>query len=45
MPQKMLGILTYVVASNRLAGEYLRHVLANRFTRPILCEELPHPRL
>jgi DNA-binding NarL/FixJ family response regulator len=45
MPQKMLGVLTYVVASNQLAGEYLRHVLAGRFTRTILCRELPNPRL
>jgi two-component system NarL family response regulator len=40
----MLGILVYLIASNRLAGEYLRYILARRFVRPILCEQLPQPR-
>lgn len=43
---KKIGIPTYVIASNQLAGEYLVQVLASdRFARPILCEQLPHPRL
>jgi DNA-binding NarL/FixJ family response regulator len=43
---KHIGIPTYVIASNRLAGEYLVQILANdRFARPILCEQLPQPRL
>jgi DNA-binding NarL/FixJ family response regulator len=43
---KNIGIPTYVIASNRLAGEYLVRVLANdRLARPILCEQLPEPRL
>jgi len=46
MGSKNIGIPTYVMASNRLAGEYLVQVLANdRFARPILCEQLPQPRL
>jgi DNA-binding NarL/FixJ family response regulator len=45
MPQKMLGTVVYVIASNRLAGEYLRYVLSRRFVRPTLCEQLPQPRL
>ena len=40
------GVLTYVVASNHLAGTYLVQVLAkDRFARPILCEQLPQARL
>jgi DNA-binding NarL/FixJ family response regulator len=43
---KDIGIPTYVIASNRLAGEYLVQILANdQFARPILCEQLPQPRL
>ena len=43
---KTIGIPTYVIAGNRLAGEYLVHILANdRFARPILCDQLPQPRL
>jgi len=46
MGSKTAGIPTYIMASNRLAGEYLVKVLANdRFARPILCEQLPQPRL
>jgi DNA-binding NarL/FixJ family response regulator len=46
MQPKSSGVPTYVIASNRLAGEYLIQILAkDRFTRPILCERLPQPRL
>src|ERR1700675_1455672 len=46
MASKNIGIPTYVIASNRLAGEYLVQILAHdRFARPILCEQLPQPRL
>jgi len=46
MHSKELGIPTYIIASNRLAGEYLVQVLArDRFVRPILCRQLPQPRL
>jgi len=46
MGSKNIGIPTYVMASNRLAGEYLVQVLAHdRLARPILCEQLPQPRL
>jgi DNA-binding NarL/FixJ family response regulator len=46
MRAKNIGIPTYIVASNRLAGEYLVGVLANdRLVRPIFCEQLPQPRL
>jgi DNA-binding NarL/FixJ family response regulator len=39
------GVRAYVLSSNRLAGEFLVQVLAkDRFTEPILCEELPQPR-
>ena len=40
------GTPTYIIASNRLAGEFLIRVLASdHFVRPILCDKLPHPRL
>ena len=40
------GLLTYIVASNHLAGMYLVQALAkDRFARPILCEQLPQARL
>lgn len=40
------GLCAYVLATNRLAGEYLCHVLARQsFVRPVLCEQLPQPRL
>jgi len=43
---KNMGIPTYVIANNQLAGEYLVQVLvSDRFVRPILCERLPQPRL
>jgi DNA-binding NarL/FixJ family response regulator len=46
MGSKNIGIPIYVMASNRLAGEYLVQVLAkDRFSHPILCEQLPQPRL
>jgi DNA-binding NarL/FixJ family response regulator len=46
MGSKNIGIPTYVIAGNRLAGEYLVQVLGHdRFARPILCEQLPQPRL
>jgi DNA-binding NarL/FixJ family response regulator len=46
MRSKNVGIPIYVIASNRLAGEYLVQILAHdRFARPILCEQLPQPRL
>jgi len=46
MHSKALGIPTYIIASNRLAGKYLVHLLAKHpFARPILCEQLPQPRL
>jgi DNA-binding NarL/FixJ family response regulator len=46
MRPKNVGIPTYVIASNRLAGEYLVNILADdKVARPILCEQLPQPRL
>lgn len=46
MRTKPVGIPTYVMASNRLAGEYLVNILASdHVARPILCEQLPKPRL
>jgi len=46
MHPKELSFPTYVIASNRLAGEFIVDVLAKQhFTRPILCEQLPQPRL
>jgi DNA-binding NarL/FixJ family response regulator len=46
MRSRNIGIPTYIIASNRLAGEYLVQILAkDRFARPILCLQLPQPRL
>jgi DNA-binding NarL/FixJ family response regulator len=40
------GLCAYVLATNRLAGEYLCHVLSQKsFVRPVFCEQLPQPRL
>jgi DNA-binding NarL/FixJ family response regulator len=40
------GRPTYILANNQLAGAYLVQVLArNRLVRPILCHQLPKPRL
>jgi DNA-binding NarL/FixJ family response regulator len=45
-PMAQSGLCAYVLATNRLAGEYLRHVLARQsLVRPVLCEQLPQPRL
>jgi DNA-binding NarL/FixJ family response regulator len=46
MQTRLTGIPTYVIASNRLAGEYLVQVLrGDPVLRPILCDKLPEPRL
>jgi DNA-binding NarL/FixJ family response regulator len=46
MRSKTLGIPAYIITSNRLAGGYLVQILAkDQFVRPILCEQLPQPRL
>lgn len=46
MQSKNPGIPTYIIASNRLAGEYLVQVLSSeQSVRPIVCKQLPHPRL
>lgn len=46
MQTRLTGIPTYVIATNRLAGEYLVQVLQeDPVLRPILCDKLPEPRL
>jgi DNA-binding NarL/FixJ family response regulator len=46
MQTRVTGIPTYVIANNRLAGEYLVQVLRDDSAlRPILCDKLPEPRL
>lgn len=46
MKLKIVGIPTYVVTTNQLAGEYIVRILSDDgFARPIICEQLPQPRL
>jgi DNA-binding NarL/FixJ family response regulator len=46
MRSRKVGIPTYVIASNRLAGEFLVQVLTkDPLLLPIFCEKLPQPPL